>query len=94
MLYAKCQIGGQQTAASGVEVQAVSPKKMPPLPESIKIVYKTHAVGGTGGGEPGVEAEQPAEAAYPPAAGGGGARDKNIHLELSKQSKQVEKIHF
>lgn len=94
MLYAKCQIGGQQTASPGVEVEPVCSKKMPPLPEGIKIVNKTHAMGDTGGGKPGVKAEQPAETAYPSATGGGGPGDKSTHLQLTKEAEELEEVQL
>lgn len=94
VLYAKYQIGGQQTASPGVEVESVCPKKMSPLPEGIKIVNKTHTVGDTGGGKPGVKAEQPAETAYPSAAGGGGPGDKSTHLQLTKEAEELEEVQL
>ncbi|CAI5684780.1 unnamed protein product [Oreochromis niloticus] len=94
VLYAKYQIGGQQTASPGVEVESVCPKKMSPLPEGIKIVNKTHTVGDTGGGKPGVKAEQPAETAYPSAAGGGGPGDKSTHLQLTKETEELEEVQL
>ncbi len=75
MLYALCQISGQQTATKSIQVKPVRPEKMSPLPEDIKVVYEVHVVGATGSGEPGVQAEQPAEVTYSSATGGGGARD-------------------
>ncbi|XP_076732097.1 uncharacterized protein LOC112433632 [Maylandia zebra] len=67
---------------------------MPPLPEGIKVVNKTQAVGDTGGGKPGVKAEQPAETAYPSATGGGGPRDKSTHLQLTKEAEELEEVQL
>ena len=58
-------------------MEAIRAKQMSPLPKDIEIVYEADLVSAAGGGEPGVQTEQPAEASDAPATGGGGARDKN-----------------
>lgn len=63
-------------------MEPVWPKEVSSLPENIKVVDEADVVGVAGRGEPGVETKQTAEAAYPSAAGGGGARNKNSHLGL------------
>ena len=49
-------------------------------------------MGAAGRGEPGVQAEQPAETPNAPAAGGGGAGDKNTQLGLREFVKKLRKV--
>ncbi len=82
VLHTVCQVGGQHAGAGPVKVKAIISKKMSPLPKDIKIVNEADVVGTAGRGEPGVQAEQPAETPNAPATGGGGAGDKNTQLGL------------
>lgn len=77
MLDAVCKSFGQQAAASFVQVQPVSPEKMPSFPESIKVADEAHVVRATHRGKAGVEVKQSSETPHTSAAGGGGARDVN-----------------
>ena len=61
-------------------------------PEYIKVIYEANMVWVAGRGEPGIKAEQPAKAAYPSAAGGGWAGDKNSHLGLWDDVKKVGEV--
>ena len=89
-----CQVGWQHAGTSSVQVKPVWPKKMLPLPEHIKVIDEANMVWVAGREEPGVEAEQPAEVAYPSATGGGGAGDKNSHLGLWDGVKKVGEVLF
>lgn len=75
-------------------MKTIGSKKVSPLPEYIEIVNEADTVGAAGRGEPGFQTEQPAETPNAPAAGGGGARDKNTHLGLQEFVKKLRKILF
>ena len=74
-----CQVGRQHVGAGSVRVKTIRSKKVSPHPKDIKIVDEADIIGAAGRGEPGVQAEQPAETPYAPATGGGGATEKK-HL--------------
>lgn len=60
---------------------AIWSKKMSLLPKDIKVINEADIVGAAGTGEPGVQAEQPAETSNAPATGRGGAGDKTLNLD-------------
>lgn len=75
-------------------MEAIGAKEMSPLPKNIKIVNKVKIVCTTGGGEPGVQAQQPTKIANASATGGGGARNENMQPGLRKLIKRLSKIQF
>ena len=67
---------------------------MSPVPETVKIVYKAQAVGSADRGQPGVEAQKPAEPPHSSATGGDGAGDEGLEVELLYRGEELEKVLF
>lgn len=68
--------------------------KTPPVPENIEVVSKAQAVGVTHRGEPGVEAEQPAQTPHSTATGGSGAGGTNATVGLFHSLTKTHKVQF